>query len=108
VTGFWENESYETLSNDERSRGMSLIVNQNVAQNLKAGVLYRFALNDFVDLPSIGKDKSNTFRLNGDYQWTESLSFRAYLQYATRANSRNQEREYEEFATGMTINWKLL
>jgi len=108
VTGFWEYETYKELNNDERSRGMSLSLGHNVSQYLSVGAEYTFSLNDFVDQPLIGKDKTSTYLLNSQYNLSENLNLSAHVQYAAKSNSHNQAREYEEFSTAMSINWKLL
>jgi hypothetical protein len=108
LSGFWGYETYETQNNDEKSRGLSLYINHNVAQNLSIGFLYEFSLNDLTDRPEIGKEKTGTYHLNGLYSVSQDISVSTYLQYESRANSNNQSREYEEMTTGVSLTWELL
>jgi hypothetical protein len=108
LSAFWGYETYETQKNDEKSRGLSLSINHNIARNISAGFLYEFSLNDLIDQPLIGKEKTGTYRLNGQYSVSQDISVSTYLQYETRANSNNQSREYEEMTTGVSLTWKLL
>jgi hypothetical protein len=108
ISGFWSYGTYKVQADDEKSRGLTLSINQNVTQSLRAGFLYEFTLNDFFDRPDIGKEKTGTYRFNGQYTLGVDMSLSAYIQYEGRANSNNQVREYEEMATGITFSWEFL
>jgi hypothetical protein len=108
VLGSWSTETYKVQNDDKKSRGLSLILNQNIWQNLTAGFTYEFELDNFVDQPAIGKEKINTYRFNSQYGLSKSIAINAYLQYEARSNNTNQIREYEEFSTGFSINWTVL
>jgi len=108
VSGFWRDGDYKIQADDEKSRGLTLSINQNVTQSFRAGFLYEFTLNDFVDRPDIRKEKTGTYRFNGQYDLGVDMSLSAYIQYEGRANSNNQVREYEEMATGIAFTWEFL
>jgi hypothetical protein len=108
VTGFWGLVDYETLKDDEQSKGGGVSLTQNVTRGLSLGASYAYSLNDFIEQPEIGKDKTNTYRINSRYQLSKNFNLSMHLQYEMRANSRNQAREYEEFATSISLSWQLL
>jgi len=108
LTGFWENEVYEALSNDSIGRGFSLALNQNIVPDLRVGLSYSFVINDYLDQPLIGKDRTGTYRLSSKYGLTPELDVSGFLGYEIRMNSSNQVREYEVFSTGLTLYWALL
>ena len=84
------------------------LIRQNISQNLSAGLSYYFSLSDYIDRPDINKDKTNTYGVNYQYSFTRNLNMGVDMQYAIRANSHNQAREYEEFSTNLTLSWSLL
>jgi len=113
INGFWEKEgvlaSIGTLSAKRRdkSRGGSLRIEQQFSPFLTLGFGVEYEINDFVGRPEIGKDIRNNYNFDTAYTVSEDLSLNAYVRYEIRSNDQNSTREYEEFATGFGLEWRL-
>ena len=108
LAGFWESESYEIQNDDQKSRGFNITLKKKLMETFSLGVFYGFALTDYLDRPDIGKSMTRTYRVNSQFGISEHLGLAGFLQYKARQNSRQQTREFEEFSTGISINWALL
>jgi hypothetical protein len=108
VSGFWQYETYKVQNNDQKSRGFSLSLTQKVTETLNFGLNYAYSLDEFLDQPNIGKDKTNTYAVEGQYILTKSLDISAFVEYEIQGNSHNMIREYEALTTGFALNLSLL
>jgi len=106
-SGFLDFENYRVQENDEKSRGLSLLMNKDISPSFSTGLLYSFSLTDFIDDPQIGKEKTHTYRIDGQQDITRNVQIGSYLQYEIRMNGVDQVREYEELSMGVTVTWML-
>ena len=105
ASAFWENEYYRVQLSDERARGFNLGLNQQFSRALNLGLNYSFELRDFVQQPSIDKDKITQTSINAGYTLSKQVSLSSYVQFEIRQNNKLSSREYEEWSTGLGINW---
>jgi hypothetical protein len=108
LSGFWRYENFKTQNDDLKSRGVGFNITHNIAPNFNVGASCSFLLDEYLDQPTIKKDKINRYGVNGQYGLTKKLNVSTYLEYEIRANSHNQSREYEVLTTGFTLSFALL
>lgn len=107
VSSFWNDKDYEIQLNDEQSLGFFLGLKYRIHEAWAAGFSYRHDRQKFFDLPELGQNVTHTYKVDSDYQWTQTFSSNAYVAYERRQNDKSAIREYEEFSVGVTLSVKL-
>lgn len=107
ANAFWQQQRFIVQQSDENSQGLVIAGNQQISPGLSAGFEYTYRLHDFVDRPSIGKDKTNGYRLSSQYELSRSFSANGFINFSARSNSKHDSREYEALTLGLGLNWVL-
>jgi len=111
VNIFWQQDEsssgFSFLDSNERLRGGSIRVEQQISPSFVTGFEYSFQLKNFSSRPDIGKDKTSTYRFDASYSITTDFSINSFVGFDARSNARNQAREYEEISTGFGLKWNL-
>jgi len=104
----WDYEDYEVQNSDEKEKNASFSLSKDMLSNFSTEVNFEFNQTEYLGLVTIGKENTRTYRVRGDYQFSQDLSMGSYIQHELRQNARNALREYEELSVGINLNWTLL
>lgn len=108
LSTFWGSDDYEIQLNDEESLGVSVQLDHQVREGFNAGMFIQYEENKFIDSPTFGTNRTNSYGIDSNYRVTEALSVNANIGFEKRRNEKNTIREYEEFVLGLGLTLKLL
>jgi len=104
----WEEEDYLVQLSDQRSHRADAQLRSRISPVLTLGAAYSWQSDNFIDVPSTGKDITSSYEVNSTYLFSQDVSLDGYLRYENRINSVNDGREYEGVFVGADLSWTLL
>ena len=104
----WEEEDYLVQLSDQRTHRADAQLRSRISPVLTFGAAYSWQSDNFIDVPSTGKDITSSYEVNSTYLLSQDVSLDGYLRFESRINSVNDGREYEGVFIGADLSWALL
>jgi hypothetical protein len=104
----WGDTKYQKQSGDERVVGALFHIKQRSEDGIVWGAKLQSDYVKPIGQGNQGGALTQTYTLDGQYQWLRYLGFKGFLSYERRGYTRNTIAEYEEFSVGVRVIWNVL
>lgn len=106
IEALLEEEDYFVQRNDQEARRVDLRIRNILNHNWTAGVAVGWQSDDFIDVPSQGRDITTSYELNARHSFSPDLNFDGFLRFERRRNAENEVRAYEAASIGVSLEWQ--